>query len=344
MTARGFFAGPGAMRALLAGPGAVRALRPGRRGVVELVLSGGVYVRLGDDWLLLADPGAPFGPLSVAVVGLRRSALRPGQAVVVEPTRLLAGGQAVCLERLRERLPAPSPRRWRAPVATEAVARGRAPIATKAAAPSIPPGAEPAVAKAAAAALALVPAPPEALEPGLGALRRGRTRDAVRRLAGHGEGLTPAGDDALAGYAAWRHASGAPTRLSASAAGRSSPLGHAYLRCAERGELPDAGAAVLAAVCAGDPRAAATAAVALRDWGASSGAALLWGMAAGLGEWLAVSHDDDPQVLEVLERLSLGAPVQPALWMADHADRGLADVRRVQVRRRAVMVDDALRQ
>jgi Protein of unknown function (DUF2877) len=270
MTARGLFAGPGAMR----------ALRPRRRGVVELVLSGGVYVRLGDDWLLLADPGAPFGPLSVAVVGLGRSALRPGQPAAVEPGQLRLGEQPVSLQRLRERRAAPSLPRWQARAATDAAAPrmilGRTPAAT---ASSVAPGAG-AAATAAGAALALVSAPPEALEPGLAALRRGRTREGVQRLAGLGDGLTPAGDDALAGYAAWRHASGAPTRVSAAAGGRASPLGHAYLRCAERGELPDAGAAVLAALCAGDPRAAATAAAGLRSWGASSGAALLWGMAA----------------------------------------------------------------
>lgn len=240
-------------RALFAGPGAVRALRRGRRGVVELVLSGGVYVRIGDDWLLVADPDAPFGPLSVGVAGLRRAALRAGQAVLVERDRLRLEEQAVSLERLREWGLPPSLPRCRAPAATEA----------------------------AAAALAVAPGPPEALDPGLLALQGGRTRDGVRRLAGRGEGLTPAGDDILAGYAASRHASGAPVPVSTLAAGRSSPLGQAYLRCAERGELPDAGAAVLAAVCAGDARAAAAAAVALSDWGASSGVALLWGIAAG---------------------------------------------------------------
>jgi hypothetical protein len=242
-------------RALFAGPGAVRALRRGRRGVVELVLSGGVYLRSGDDWLLVAEPDAPFGPLSVGVTGLRWAALRPGQAVFVERDRLRLGEQAVSLERLRERGLAPSLPRCRARAATEA----------------------------AAAALAVTLGPPEALETGLLALRRGRTREGVLALAGRGEGLTPAGDDVLAGYAAWRHAMGAPARLSALAAGRSSPLGHAYLRCAERGELPDTGAAVLAAISAGDSRAAASAAVALSDWGASSGAALLWGVAAGAG-------------------------------------------------------------
>jgi hypothetical protein len=249
---------PTTARALFAGPGALRALRPGRTGVVELVLSRGAYVRAGDDWLLLADPDAPFGPLSVAVAGLRRSTLRPGQPALVEPGRLRLGRQTVGLERLRER------RTVRRPSRAAAAAEGAA------------------AAEAAAAALAVTGGPPVGLVPGLRALRHGQTREGVRRLAGLGEGLTPAGDDALAGYAARRHATGAPVQLSALAASRSSPLGQAYLRCAERGELPEAGAAVLAAVLAGDRRAAATAAVALGDWGASSGAALLWGIEAGV--------------------------------------------------------------
>jgi hypothetical protein len=240
--------------ALFAGPGAMRALRPGRAGVVEMVLSRGAYVRFGDDWLALALPDAPFGPLSVAVTGLRRASLRPGQPVVVERGWLRVGGQAVDVGRMRERGPAAN--------------------ATVAA---------PTPALAVAAALDVVGGPPKELLPGLRALRRGRLNEGVLRLAGRGDGLTPAGDDTLAGYAAWRHAAGATTPLSSLAAGRSSPLGHAYLRCAERGELPDAGAAVLAAVRAGDMRAAATAASDLGEWGASSGAAILWGIAAGAG-------------------------------------------------------------
>jgi hypothetical protein len=258
---RALFAGPGALRALFAGPGALRALRPGRAGVVELVLSGGAYVRVGDDWLLLAGPDAPFGPLSVGVAGPWRRALRPGQGTRVELGRLRIGQLCVSLERLPERKSRGSP------------AAGRAASAR-------PRGAA-AVVEAAAAALAVTGGPSVDLVAGLRALRNGRVREGVWRLAGRGEGLTPSGDDALAGYAAWRHATGSPVPVSAPAAGRSSPLGHAYLRCAERGEFPDAGAAVLAAVRAGDPRSAGTAATALRDWGASSGAALLWGIDAG---------------------------------------------------------------
>jgi hypothetical protein len=99
-------------------------------------------------------------------------------------------------------------------------------------------------------------------------------------LPGLGEGLTPAGDDVLAGYAAWRHAGGEPVRI---AAGRCSPIGRAYLRCAERGELPDVAARVLQAVRAGDAGSAARRARGLARWGASSGGAILWGMAAAAG-------------------------------------------------------------
>jgi hypothetical protein len=103
----------------------------------------------------------------------------------------------------------------------------------------------------------------------------------VRLLAGRGEGLTPAGDDALAGYVAWRRDAGRPVAISPLAEGRSSPLGVAYLRCAERGELPDAGAYLLAALDAVSPRRAIAAAIGLREWGSSSGAALIWGISAG---------------------------------------------------------------
>ena len=124
-------------------------------------------------------------------------------------------------------------------------------------------------------------APPVGLAPGLRALVHGRVEQAFRLLAGRGDGLTPAGDDALAGYAAWRHSTGRPVAISGLAAGRSSALGLAYLRCAERGELPGAGVALLAALRRGDPAAASAAARNLRRWGASSGDAMLSGIAAG---------------------------------------------------------------
>ena len=84
----------------------------------------------------------------------------------------------------------------------------------------------------------------------------------------------------LAGYAAWRHGAGAAIHL---ATPRCSPLGAAYLRCAERGELPEVAARVLDAVRAGDAGRAARRARGLARWGASSGTAILWGVEAAAG-------------------------------------------------------------
>jgi Protein of unknown function (DUF2877) len=208
------------------------------------VLSGGAYLRLAEDWLLVTEAGPVSGPLSISVAGLERAALHPGQRVSVRGERLKIGNQGVSLERVREMRPAasfPGGRHRQVPLGP----------------------------------------PPARLAPGLRALARGRLEDAVGLLAGRGEGLTPAGDDALAGYAAWRHSRGRPVAIGGLAAGRGSPLGLAYLRCAERGELPAAGAALLAALRSGDRAGAFAATPALRGWGASSGEAMLWGIAAG---------------------------------------------------------------
>ncbi len=236
-------------RALFAGPGACRALVDGARGHVELVLSssGGAYVRLGwSDWVLLTRPGEPFGPLSVAVDGLDRLELRPGTPAEVTRGRLWVGGQSLSLERMRERPSSPTAR-----------------------------------AGSGVACVAL-PAAPAPLSVGIAALAGGRVADGVRLLAGLGDGLTPAGDDVLAGYAAARVALGDPVSLSGAAAGRSSELGLAYLRCAERGELPDVAARLLAAMCRGHVDEAVSAVPRLRTWGSSSGVALGWGINAAV--------------------------------------------------------------
>jgi len=67
-------------------------------------------------------------------------------------------------------------------------------------------------------------------------------------------------------------------------------------------------------------------------------------MPRGLRQWLAVGDEDAPEVLELLKHISQGAPILPALGIADRTDGGLADVRRVEMRRRAMVLDDALRQ
>jgi hypothetical protein len=209
--------------------------------------------------VLLAPERSPLGPLSVLVRGL--GPLRPGAHVELGGEALEVGDQRIDLGHARaagEDAPPPLRLGWRA---------------------------------ALDAALAACAAPPAELAPGLAALQGAPpTRSEAGLfpaggeppacLAGLGPGLTPAGDDVLAGYAAWRHADGAPVSMRAD---RCSPLGRAYLRCAERGELPDVAARALRAVREGDARLAAQRARALGAWGARSGSAMLWGMAAAAG-------------------------------------------------------------
>ena len=256
------------VRAVVIGPGARRALRDGAGGTVELAFGPGGYVRLDDRLVLLAPARSPLGPLSILVAGLARGDLVPG-----EPAEVTAGAPGLARGDLVPGEPAE--------VSAGALVVGPLRIelqgATEAPAPralALAPGWRGAL----AAALGVVPAAPAALRGGLDALAAGDLAAAVTQLAGRGEGLTPTGDDALAGYAAWRWAQGAPVSLPAQ---RCAPLGREYLRCAERGELAQPAALVLDAIRAGEPRLAARRAGLLAGWGATSGAALLWGMAAG---------------------------------------------------------------
>jgi hypothetical protein len=239
------------MRAVVIGPGARRALRDGASGTVELAFGPGGYVILGERHVLLAPARSPLGPLSILVAGLMRGDLVPAEAAAVAGDVLVVGQLRIDLgsaRGTRTPLPGTVAPNWRA---------------------------------ALAAALSVVASPPPELGPGLDALAAGDLAAGVAALAGRGDGLTPAGDDALAGFAAWRWALDAPVTLPAQ---RCAPLGREYLRCAERGELPQPAAAVLAAILAGDAGAAARRAGGLAGWGASSGAALLWGMAAGAAQ------------------------------------------------------------
>jgi hypothetical protein len=144
------------------------------------------------------------------------------------------------------------------------------------------PDCAPNAAAAMGRARAALPSPPADLLPGLAALAAGDVADAVLALAGRGNGLTPAGDDILAGYSAWRLADAAtdPGMVLAIARSRAAPLGLAYLSCAVRGELVDVAARLMAAVRCADVGLVTRRARALAAWGASSGAAILWGMDA----------------------------------------------------------------
>jgi hypothetical protein len=221
------------LRAIWAGPGALRALAAGGAGTVEIALHPGGYIHMdGGDYVLVATPRSPRGPLTAVVAGLAAAPLTAGARLHLAAPL----GEAAPLAPA-----APLRAGWRA---------------------------------ALAAALAAAPPPPADLARGLAALRRGDLPAAVAALAGRGPGLTPAGDDVLAGFAAWRRTRGL-------ASPRCSPLGLAYLRCAERGELPEVVERVVSAIRGGDASLARQRARRLPAWGSTSGAAMLWGVAAG---------------------------------------------------------------
>lgn len=255
--------------ALFAAPAVRQALREGASGNVTIVLGSAAYITVASTWVLVGEAAQAFGPLSLQLRSPAQLELVPGAPVHVHARQLHVGEETVSLERMRERCTARRP-----------------------AAGSVPANAS-AIAAANAASQADLPPAPTYLRAGLKALVAGSHHAAVYALAGLGEGLTPAGDDVLAGYAGWRaipaaQRIGANTTaeaepvLSELAALRSSPLGLAYLRCAERGELVDAGADLVLAVAAGSVGAAQAAIARLRAWGASSGIALAWGISAGV--------------------------------------------------------------
>jgi hypothetical protein len=239
--------------AIWCGPGAARVLTGDGGGSVAAAFGGGGYLRLPGGFVLLAPAGSPRGPLTLIVEALSTPTTGMRVTISAQPPTLTVARATISLARVPIGV---SPVRPVRTAGSSAVAAARSAFAT------------------------VAPAPDE-LRPGLRALARGSWMDGVRALAGLGEGLTPAGDDVLAGHAGWRWATGAPVPVDALAVARCSPIGLAYLRCAARGELPPFFDGVLRAVAAGDAPAAALRASRARTWGASSGAALIWGLAAG---------------------------------------------------------------
>jgi hypothetical protein len=184
-------------------------------GVVEFALHPGGYIRFGDDFVLVATPRSPRGPLTVVATGLHAAPLKPGDRAWIDDGALRVGPHTIPL------IPTPCPR------------------------PKLGAGWR--------AALDVIPKPPP-LGPGAG------------------EGLTPVGDDLLAGRAFLKGTVPFTTSLA-------SPLGAAYIRCAARGELPEVVARVLESP---DAETARRRAKAVSQWGSSSGAAILWGVASAL--------------------------------------------------------------
>ncbi|GEM_PF-874414 len=126
-----------------------------------------------------------------------------------------------------------------------------------------------------------------------GDVRRGDLAAAARRLQGRGAGLTPSGDDVLAGIllvcAMDPACRGALGRLARSA--RTTALSRAYLRWAAEGQSIQPAHTLLDAAADGDPNAMGRAARSLAAVGATSGQALVAGVALAATEMPAISPD-----------------------------------------------------
>lgn len=245
------------------GLGAAAVLGAGGEGSVAAVFAKAAYLRLPAGLVALTTADVHPGPLHArGCVALHR--LRAGDAVAVDGRLLRAGPVTVDLGGAHT---------WRGGL----------------------PSAGDLSAAAADAIELLAAAPPSAvLAPGfegrLGRARahldRGRLVGAVDELAGLGPGLTPAGDDVLAGLLLVARARGGPAAepalSAAAAAARTNDVARAFLAWAARGQSIAPVHDFLGAAARHDRRCAAGALRALLAVGHSSGADLALGLRLGL--------------------------------------------------------------
>jgi hypothetical protein len=239
------------------------ALRPVLAGPADGALLGagasGAWVRLGDEVLVLTPPGEVRFPNGVEVPAALLRELQPGAACRAGGGSLDTGG-------------------WRLEVRASWDPRPRLPRV------------DPSLVRAAAAALAAPAVDGWGLAAAMAEHNATAALAAAHRLIGSGPGLTPLGDDvvvaALAGSLLLGEAVGSRglVRFAAGLAGpldslareRTTMLSATLLRHACRGEVDDASAALLQALCGrGDPAAALAALLAV---GHTSGG----GLAAGI--------------------------------------------------------------
>lgn len=254
------------MRATLAGRGVRDALERGERGVVLASFRLACYVAVGDGLVALVAPGVHPGPVHLI---LDAPPPRPSPGAGVEIAR---GGLFVG----EEWIGTAGARTW----------SGSLPPAESVA------GSAEAIARAASGSAdrsPLLAAPfHDAASAARELLDEGRLTEAGRLLAGLGPGLTPSGDDALAGIVfALRASRGPDAEPEASdLAGlvTSGPLSRAFGLWAARGQALAPAHELVRAAVAGDDISASSSAWALAAIGETSGSdfllGLIWGLAA----------------------------------------------------------------
>lgn len=274
------------------GPLAARCLASPAAGRVAAVFQRSFYLELAGDWLCLGTRNLGLGPLNArtsapAAADWRAAGLRPGQAVTLRDGWLRLDGGLV--------FSAHAARVWHPPAASwsaASLAAGLDVFAAQATRHAPEEGfgflfrQAPCTSPLARAAEGAISSLTEWLEPMLAgrAPLTDPPHDEVCRLLGLGPGLTPSGDDFLAGTLVALAALGArdpQARLADAVLGAAdrltTPISAAHLRAAAEGLGSAALHLMIAAVLSGK-RAAITAALpALNGTGHSSG----WDGAAG---------------------------------------------------------------
>ncbi len=237
------------------------------------------YLRLPAGIVAVVAPGVPPGPLWITpgppeawVVSGDSSGPAPEPWLRLQVDGRVAVGDG-WLEVAGTRLPVGAAETWRGSLPNPARLDAAVPLALGVLG-AAPPS-------------ALLDDPwPAALRRARAALEQGDLSAAAASLGGLGPGLTPAGDDVLAGVLLARRAlggAGAEPELVAVARGvATTGLSGALLVWAARGQAVEPVHDLLGALAAGDRTAAAAGVERVATFGASSGADLLLGLKLGL--------------------------------------------------------------
>ena len=254
------------MRGMQAGVGAAQVLASADRWRVLATFRKALYIGSNGGLVILVSPEVPSGPLHV-VLDRPPPAVERNASILASPDCLVVDGCGIALSEMRV---------WEGPLPPPERIRAVASMAGE----TVRPLAE-------ASALHQPPYRCRVDRAGERA-QLGDFEGAFRLLAGLGPGLTPAGDDVLAGLvfmsrALWGMES-EPGLVSLVATAETSEPSHSFLAWAARGQSIAPAHDLVVSQAAGDLAGAALAAERLQTHGASSGAdfalGLLWGVEA----------------------------------------------------------------
>jgi hypothetical protein len=280
------------MSRLQIGVGAREVLDVPGTGTVVAVYRRAAYLRLPGGIVALVAPGVPPGPLWIRGDPVSGRAGRSASAPTTGENQGLAVHAPVTvgddwLEVAGMRLPIAEADTWCGPLPDPTRLRSGLPLAME-------------ILTTAPRSVLLSDPWRPALRRAEAAVQRGELCGAGAVLGGLGPGLTPAGDDTLAGILlAHRALSGAGTEshlLAAARSGVTSDLSAALLVWAARGQAVEPVHDLLTALAARDWAGTVTAARGVASLGASSGADLLLGLRLGLSSSLPRTTTQEGEV------------------------------------------------